>query len=71
MTNNAMTKPIKPVNGKFDDVLEAWQNDKDTDWSELMTAWMEAPIAQQSPEMIAKLIKHFDSKWCRGATNIG
>ena len=68
MTNNAMTKP---VNGKFDKMLEAWQNDKDTDWSELITAWIEAPIAQQSPEIIVKLIKHLDNKWCRGATNIG
>lgn len=62
MTNNATIRPIKPVSGKFDKMLETWQDDKDTTWSELMTIWVEAQTVQQSPEMIVKLIKHLDGK---------
>jgi hypothetical protein len=51
---------LKPVSGKFDKVLEAWQAGKDMAWSELMTAWVEAPAAPRSLETIIRLIKHLD-----------
>jgi len=57
MTNDMATRP---VGGKFDKVLEAWRDGKDTAWLELMTTWMEAPTAPRLPETIARLIKHLD-----------
>jgi hypothetical protein len=55
MTNGAATRP---VGGNFDKVLGAWRDGKGTTWSELMTAWVEAPAAPRSSETIVKLIKH-------------
>jgi hypothetical protein len=66
MINEQLTKThgaaTRPVSGKFDKVMEAWWDGKDTAWLELMTAWVEAPTAPRLPETIARLIKHLDGK---------
>jgi hypothetical protein len=56
----AAVPEAKPTSGKFDKVLEAWRDGKDTAWSELMTVWVDAPTAPRSLETIVKLIKHLD-----------
>jgi hypothetical protein len=60
VNDNATARPTRPVNGKFDKVLETWQAGKDMAWSELMTAWVEAQAAPRSPETIVRLIKRLD-----------
>ena len=63
MTNNTKSTPSKQQTvSKFEALLEAWRDGDNVAWSELMTAWVEAPTAPRSAETIAKLIKRLDTK---------
>ena len=63
MTNK--TKPIqskKHTAGKFEALLEAWRDGQNVAWAELMAAWVEAPTAPRTHEIITRLIKRLDAE---------
>ncbi len=63
MIDNARPAQVKkPSPGTFDALLEAWRDGKDVLWAELMAAWVKAPTAPRTPEVIIKLIKRLDMK---------
>ncbi len=43
--------------GHFDALLKAWQRGEDVAWADLMAAWVKAPTAPATREMILKIIQ--------------
>jgi hypothetical protein len=65
MTTKQATRPTKFVKteaGKFDQMLEAWRAGKEIGWSDLLAAWVEAPPAPRSPDMLVKVIQSVGAK---------
>lgn len=56
------TSSKKSTGSKFDQLLDAWRSGKDVGWSELLAAWVEAPPAPRSPDMIVKVIESLGAK---------
>ncbi len=57
-----MLKTAKRENTKFDQMLEAWQAGKEVDWTDLLAAWVEAPPATRSAELLVKVIQSVGAK---------
>jgi hypothetical protein len=63
MINNTQPDQVKKQSpSTFDVLLKAWHDDQDVAWAELMAAWVEAPAAPRTPEVITRLIKRLDAK---------
>ncbi|HTP09135.1 MAG TPA: hypothetical protein VMP08_12845 [Anaerolineae bacterium] len=53
----------KPKNAmQFDKLLKAWQRGEDVTWGDLMAAWVKAPTAPVTREMIVKIIQCLKKK---------
>ena len=57
-----MTIAVGPVQEaeerrQFDALLKAWQRGEDVAWADLMAAWVKAPTAPVTREMILKIIQ--------------
>ena len=57
-SNEAQKTPA----GKFDNLLTEWQTGKNVAWGDLLAAWVEAPPAPRSPDMIVKIIKFVNAR---------
>ena len=63
MTKNAKSNEARKIPaGKFDNLLAEWQTGKNVAWGDLLAAWVEAPPAPRSPDMIVKIIRFVDAK---------
>jgi hypothetical protein len=47
---------------KFDQMLDAWRAGKEVGWSDLLAAWVEAPPAPRSPDLVIKVIERVMAK---------
>jgi hypothetical protein len=61
------TRPIaskQPLtNNKFDTLLHEWSaGKKEVTWSDLLAAWVEAPPAPPTPDLIVKVIECVDAQ---------
>jgi hypothetical protein len=45
----------------FDALLNAWQRGEDVAWADLMAAWVKAPTAPVTREMIVKVINGLEN----------
>ena len=51
----------KPKSGEqFDKLLKAWQRGEDVAWADLMAAWVKAPTAPVTREVIEKVINELE-----------
>ena len=57
----APTTP-KTESGKFDTMLEAWRTGHEVGWSDLLAAWVEAPPAPRSSDLVVKVIQTLGAK---------
>lgn len=57
-----LPKTAQRENGKFDQMLKAWQAGKEVGWSDLLAAWVEAPPAPRSAELLVKVIQSVGAK---------
>ena len=57
-----MTRTAKAETGKFDQLLDAWRAGKEVGWSDLLAAWIEAPPAPRSPDLVVKVIQTLGAK---------
>ena len=57
-----MLKTTKREYTKFDQMLEAWQAGKEVGWPDLLAAWVEAPPAPRSAELLVKVIQSVGAK---------
>ena len=48
--------------GKFDQMLDAWRSGKEIGWSDLLAAWVEAPPAPRSSDLLVKVIQSVGAK---------
>ena len=56
--------PKQPsANNKFDTLLQEWGAGKrEVTWSDLLAAWVEAPPAPPTPDLIVKVIECVDAQ---------
>ncbi len=48
--------------GKFDQMLDAWRSGKEVGWSDLLAAWVEAPPAPRTQDLVVKVIQSVGAK---------
>jgi hypothetical protein len=56
------TKSGKNEASKFDQMLDAWRSGKEVGWSDLLAAWVEAPPAPRSSDLLVKVIQSVGAK---------
>ncbi len=47
---------------QFEALLKAWQRGEDVAWADLMAAWVKAPTAPVTREMIVKVINGLENE---------
>ncbi len=52
----------KHTASKFDQMLDEWRSGKEVGWSDLLAAWVEAPPAPRSPDLVIKVIQSMGAK---------
>ena len=60
--NLKTAQPNKQTFSKFDQMLDDWRSGKEVGWSDLLAAWVEAPPAPHSPDLVIKVIQSMDAK---------
>ena len=59
----AVGQPQKPKGARhFEALLKAWQRGEDVAWADLMAAWVKAPTAPVTREMIVKVINGLENE---------
>ncbi len=56
------TQSKKQTHSKFDQMLDEWRSGKEVGWSDLLAAWVEAPPAPRSPDLVIKVIQSMGAK---------
>jgi hypothetical protein len=56
------TQSKKQTFSKFDQMLDEWRSGKEVGWSDLLAAWVEAPPAPRSPDLVIKVIQSMGAK---------
>ncbi len=59
-TSGQYTRPKSAA--QFDKLLKAWQRGEDVAWADLMAAWVKAPTAPVTREMIVKVINGLENE---------
>jgi hypothetical protein len=62
MTKEAKSSQSRKPATKFETMLQAWRSGQDVTWAELLAAWVEAPAAPPSPDLIVKVIQSVDAR---------
>ncbi|HZY45905.1 MAG TPA: hypothetical protein VFF70_14290 [Anaerolineae bacterium] len=65
MTTNQSPKTTpskKQTVSKFDQMFDEWRSGKQVGWSDLLAAWVEAPPAPRSPDLVIKVIRSMGAK---------
>ena len=62
-TTTAVGHYKKPKSAaQFEKLLKAWQRGEDVAWADLMAAWVKAPTAPVTREMIKKVINGLENE---------